>query len=45
MLANIKGRGEPNLAECVAFFGDASRVCEIYKPQTAHQMPTPSTIN
>jgi hypothetical protein len=45
VLANIKGRGEPNLAECVAFFGDASRVCEIYKPPSTHQMPTPSTVN
>ena len=45
VLKNIKGHGEPNLAECVAFFGDASRVCEIYKPQTTHQMPTPSTQN
>ncbi len=45
VIANIKGKGEPNLAECVAFFGDASRVCEIYKPQTAHPLPTPSTVN
>jgi cytochrome c553 len=45
VLANIKGHGEPNLAECVAFFGDASRVCEIYKPPSSHPMPTPSTAN
>ena len=45
VLTNIKGHGEPNLAECVAFFGDASRVCEIYKPQTTHQMPVPQTVN
>ena len=45
VLHNIIGHGDPNLAECVAFFGDASRVCEIYKPRTSHQMPTPSTLN
>ena len=45
VLANIKGKGEPNLAECVAFFGDTSRVCEIYKPQTSHPLPSPSTVN
>jgi len=45
VLNNIKGHGEPNFAECQAFFGDTSRVCETYKPQSAHQMPTPSTIN
>ena len=31
VLADIKGRGEPNYAECVAFFGNGSRVCNIYK--------------
>lgn len=45
VLANIKGHGETNLAECVAFFGDASRVCEVYKPQTSHSLPTPQTVN
>lgn len=45
VLANIKGHGEPNLAECVAFFGETSRVCEIYKPQTSHPLPSPQTVN
>ena len=27
----VKGRGEPNYAECTAFFGKGSRVCNIYK--------------
>jgi len=45
VLTNIKGHGEPNLAECVAFFGDASRVCETYKPQTSHPLPVPQTVN
>jgi len=31
VIAHIKGRGEPNYAECVSFFGDTSRVCDIYK--------------
>jgi mono/diheme cytochrome c family protein len=33
VIANIKGRGEPNYAECVAFFGTGSRVCNIYGDQ------------
>ena len=45
VLKNIKDHGDPDLAECVAFFGDTSRVCEIYKPKTSHQMPTPTTQN
>jgi mono/diheme cytochrome c family protein len=31
VIAHIKSRGEPNFAECVSFFGDTSRVCDIYK--------------
>lgn len=33
VIAHIKGRGEPNADECVAFFGDTSRVCDVYKKQ------------
>jgi mono/diheme cytochrome c family protein len=33
VIANIKSKGEPNYAECAAFFGDTSRVCDIYKTQ------------
>jgi len=33
VISHIKGRGEPNYAECVSFFGDTSRVCDIYKTQ------------
>jgi mono/diheme cytochrome c family protein len=33
VIARIKGKGEPNYAECVSFFGDISRVCDIYKTQ------------
>ena len=32
----IKGKGEPDLAQCQAFFGTGTRVCDIYmKPDTA----------
>ena len=31
VIAHIKGKGEPNYAECVTFFGDNSRVCDVYK--------------
>jgi len=31
VLHHIKGKGEPNYADCTAFFGDGSRVCNIYR--------------
>lgn len=31
VLAHIKGAGDPTYAECVAFFSNSSRVCDIYK--------------
>jgi Cytochrome C oxidase, cbb3-type, subunit III len=31
VLTHIKGKGEPNYDECVSFFGNTSRVCDIYK--------------
>lgn len=47
VLANIKGKGDPSLTDCVSFFGDTSRVCDIYRPKPAggsrHAMPTPTT--
>jgi mono/diheme cytochrome c family protein len=33
VIAHVKGKGEPNYGECVEFFGDASRVSDIYKAQ------------
>jgi mono/diheme cytochrome c family protein len=33
VIVHIKGKGEPNYAECVRFFGDTSRVCDVYKTQ------------
>jgi len=31
VLAHIKGKGEPTYDECTGFFGNTSRVCDIYK--------------
>jgi mono/diheme cytochrome c family protein len=31
VIAHIKGKGEPSYAECITFFGDSSRVCDVYK--------------
>src|SRR5207237_5784483 len=31
VIAHIKGEREPSYSECVKFFGDTSRVCDIYK--------------
>jgi len=31
VLARVKGRGEPNYAQCIEFFGEGSRVCNTYK--------------
>jgi mono/diheme cytochrome c family protein len=37
VIAHVKGKSEPTYDECIAFFGNASRVCGIYKtsPQNA----------
>jgi mono/diheme cytochrome c family protein len=41
VLAHIKGKGEPNYKECVEFFGDTSRVCDVYKnAQTTNPEPS-----
>jgi hypothetical protein len=39
----IKGKGDPNLADCVAFFGGDSKACDVYKGGGHHAMPTPAT--
>lgn len=31
VLHHIKGKGEPNYPDCIAFFGNGSRVCNIYR--------------
>jgi mono/diheme cytochrome c family protein len=43
VLTDIKGKGEPNLADCVAFFGEQSTACDTYKSGGHHALPTPST--
>ena len=35
VVVEVKGKGEPTYAECVAFFGEGSRVCNVYKSPTA----------
>jgi mono/diheme cytochrome c family protein len=39
----IKGKGDPNLADCTAFFGEQSSACEVYKAGGHHALPTPTT--
>ena len=43
VLTAIKDKGEPNLQDCVAFFGETSRVCDTYKTGASHSMPQPLT--
>ena len=43
VVKNLKGKGQPNLAECTAFFGSDSRACETFQPPKTRTMPTPST--
>lgn len=43
VIHHIKGKGEPDLADCTAFFGTHSSVCDVYEPNHHHVMPTPST--
>jgi mono/diheme cytochrome c family protein len=33
VIAHIKGKGEPTYDECTAFFGNGSRVCNVYKTE------------
>nr|WP_244423182.1 c-type cytochrome [Bradyrhizobium sp. ORS 375] len=42
VLAHIKGRGEPTYDECTAFFGNTSRVCDIYKAHATQPASEPS---
>lgn len=43
VIVHIKDKGEPNYDECVRFFADASRVCDVYK--TRALPPANSTVN
>jgi mono/diheme cytochrome c family protein len=35
VLAHIKGKSEPDYAQCITFFGEGSRVCNLYKTPAA----------
>jgi mono/diheme cytochrome c family protein len=35
VIAHIKGKGEPSYAECISFFSEGSKVCNIYKSEPA----------
>jgi mono/diheme cytochrome c family protein len=43
VLASIKGKGEPGLPDCFAFFGEESKACDVYKGGGHHALPTPAT--
>ena len=42
VMADIKGRGEPDYGECLAFFGEGSRVCNVYKAAPAAEAAPPA---
>lgn len=42
VIAAIRGRGEPTLAECRAFFGAGSRVCDIYETPAPAAVTSPA---
>jgi mono/diheme cytochrome c family protein len=37
VMTHIKGQGEPSLAQCQAFFGTGTRVCDTYDKQDSSQ--------
>ena len=43
VISSIKGKGDPNLADCVAFFGEELKACDVYKGGGHHALPTPTT--
>jgi mono/diheme cytochrome c family protein len=43
VISSIRGKGDPNLADCVAFFGEESKACDVYKGGGHHALPTPTT--
>ena len=43
VLSSIKGKGDPNLGDCVAFFGEDSKACDVYKGGAHHALRTPTT--
>ena len=46
VIAHIKGKGEPSYADCIQFFSEGSKVCNIYKDEkTAPVMSSDSSGN
>jgi mono/diheme cytochrome c family protein len=43
VIAHVKGKGEPTFADCVAFFGEGSKVCETYKKAAVVPATEPNT--
>jgi mono/diheme cytochrome c family protein len=41
----LKGRGEPSQEECLAFFGAATRACDVYKNSRGGAGATPASTN
>ncbi len=44
VIANIKGKGEPDYADCATFFGTESRMCNLYKTPTATDQATGTPV-
>ncbi len=42
VVTHVKGQGEPDLAQCQAFFGTGTRVCDVYMKQQASGGENPS---
>jgi mono/diheme cytochrome c family protein len=45
VVTSIKGKGDPTLGQCQAFFGTGSRVCDIYASQDAKTAPPPGSVS
>ena len=43
VIMHIKGKGEPSHAECVSFFSETSRVCDVYKKAEQPPSSAPDT--
>jgi hypothetical protein len=41
VLANIKGKGEVRFDDCVRFFGEGSRMCNLYQVMPHQAAPAP----
>jgi hypothetical protein len=41
VIGHIKGKGEPDYQDCLEFFGEGSRVCNIYRQDKAADAQSP----